>query len=212
VLCPLNVVHSMIKKRTTPAEEAERANGLLLVDYLLRTTLNCHVAKIKQNKRKYMFTIILNRIVLIIFVNIIFLPSSQMMRLHYLKNIFFKQSINLSAIGKISLMIRSPNLLIPSIQLPRLNDLDLNYLRSKNIEAVLFDKDNTLTFTYVNSLHPSIKDTISEVNSKFNIAILSNSVGSCDDIDFKEAKLVEEYLNIRVIRHMIKKPGCIKEV
>ena len=45
-----------------------------------------------------------------------------------------------------------------------------------------------------------------------NIAILSNSVGSSDDLDFAHATSTEQSIGIAVIRHKIKKPGCIKEV
>ena len=44
------------------------------------------------------------------------------------------------------------------------------------------------------------------------LAILSNSAGSCDDDDFVMAKKTEESIGIPVIRHEIKKPGCLDEV
>jgi phosphatidylglycerophosphatase GEP4 len=44
------------------------------------------------------------------------------------------------------------------------------------------------------------------------VAILSNSIGSCDDVGWDEAKIVEEKLQIPVIRHQRKKPGCLQEV
>ena len=45
------------------------------------------------------------------------------------------------------------------------------------------DKDNTLTHAYQTELHPSVINAVNESYRLFNghIAILSNSVGSCDD-------------------------------
>ena len=45
-----------------------------------------------------------------------------------------------------------------------------------------------------------------------NVAILSNSAGTNDDVDDKDAIRMEETLGIPVIRHAIKKPGGIDEV
>jgi hypothetical protein len=44
------------------------------------------------------------------------------------------------------------------------------------------------------------------------VAVLSNSIGSCDDDDFKMAIKTEKIIDIPVIKHEIKKPGCLKEV
>ena len=77
------------------------------------------------------------------------------------------------------------------------------------------DKDNTLTYTYHKALHPSVKKSVHksrEIFGERNIAILSNSVGSCDDTDFHGAVDTETSLGIPVIRHMMKKPACLQEV
>ena len=44
------------------------------------------------------------------------------------------------------------------------------------------------------------------------VAILSNSVGSCDDIEYKSAVKTEKMMELPVIRHVKKKPSCLKEV
>ena len=44
------------------------------------------------------------------------------------------------------------------------------------------------------------------------IAILSNSIGSIDDLNFEGAQYAENLLRIPVIRHRYKKPACIDEV
>ena len=45
-----------------------------------------------------------------------------------------------------------------------------------------------------------------------NVAILSNSVGSSDDVGYKDAERTEKKLGLSVIRHKRKKPDCLKEV
>ena len=78
------------------------------------------------------------------------------------------------------------------------------------------DKDNTLTYTYHKTLHPNVKTSIQksrEIFGENSIAILSNSVGSCDDMpNFHGAIETETSLGIPVIRHMLKKPACLQEV
>ena len=44
------------------------------------------------------------------------------------------------------------------------------------------------------------------------VAILSNSVGSCDDIGYEAAEKTEKMMKLPVIRHKAKKPSCLKEV
>ena len=44
------------------------------------------------------------------------------------------------------------------------------------------------------------------------MAILSNSAGTQDDLDYKDATMIEESMGIAVIRHDEKKPGGLTEV
>jgi len=44
------------------------------------------------------------------------------------------------------------------------------------------------------------------------VAILSNSVGSCDDINYKGAERLERHLSLPIIRHKNKKPDCLSDV
>jgi hypothetical protein len=44
------------------------------------------------------------------------------------------------------------------------------------------------------------------------VAILSNSAGSGDDEGFKMALETEALMKLPVIRHRMKKPGCLNEV
>ena len=86
---------------------------------------------------------------------------------------------------------------------------------SCGIKAIIFDKDNTLTAPYDISIHEKAAFGLTNAIDVFghdNVAILSNSAGTKDDIDYKDANTIEEQLGINVIRHSEKKPGGLKEV
>ena len=83
------------------------------------------------------------------------------------------------------------------------------------IKAVIFDKDNTLTAPYANTLHPKARPGLQAALDAFgpdNVAILSNSAGTNDDPGFVDGRAIEEALGIAVIRHGEKKPGGLAEV
>lgn len=127
---------------------------------------------------------------------------------------FLRQSLNFPGLLQSIKSLTQPQLLVPSLSIESINHIDLQRLKSLGVTCVVFDKDNTLSITYATEIHPSLKGKVNEFKVSFpnSIAILSNSVGSCDDIDFAEAKLVEATLDIPVILHMTKKPNCLKEV
>ncbi|KAL3817493.1 hypothetical protein ACHAXA_007083 [Cyclostephanos tholiformis] len=99
-----------------------------------------------------------------------------------------------------------------------LSNTDVSYEALRDhcgIKAVIFDKDNTLTAPYENSLHPRAKFGLQSALDAFgtdNVAILSNSAGTNDDPDFEDGREIEKSLGIAVIRHVEKKPGGIDEV
>jgi phosphatidylglycerophosphatase GEP4 len=125
-----------------------------------------------------------------------------------------KQSLNLPGITKAFQAIFEPSLVMPQIQLSHVNKLDLIALKQRGISCLCFDKDNTLTYTYIDELHPSCTDKVAESKRLFPqaVAILSNSVGSCDDVGYAGALATEAHLKLPVIRHKLKKPACLHEV
>ena len=46
-----------------------------------------------------------------------------------------------------------------------------------------------------------------EIYGHDNVAILSNSVGSKDDKNYEEAERLEKQMDIKIIRHVKKKPN-----
>lgn len=126
-----------------------------------------------------------------------------------------KQAVNMPAIKMFSSVLKEPSLCMPHEELTHLSELNLDRLKDKGIKYLVFDKDNTLCHTYSNELHYSTKAKIAECHREFpssSIAILSNSVGTPDDVGFAGAVETEAGLGIPVIRHAHKKPGCIQEV
>jgi len=59
---------------------------------------------------------------------------------------FFKQSINLPGILSVRTVLQRPSLLLPTIHLQSLNELNLTQLQSMGVKYIVFDKDNTLRY------------------------------------------------------------------
>jgi phosphatidylglycerophosphatase GEP4 len=94
----------------------------------------------------------------------------------------------------------------------------INFSRLKEhcgIHAIVFDKDNTLTAPYDNEVHSNARrglETAIQTFGASHVAILSNSAGTKDDPDYKDAAAIEESLGIAVIKHDEKKPGGLDAV
>ncbi|KAL7489997.1 hypothetical protein ACHAW6_015693 [Cyclotella cf. meneghiniana] len=126
------------------------------------------------------------------------------------------QSINLKALTTLASVVRRPYLAAPHVAVSNISEVNYQALRDHcNIKAVIFDKDNTLTAPYINSIHPNahfgLQSALDVFGSK-NVAILSNSAGTDDDFGHEDAKSIEERLGIPVILHKEKKPGGLEEV
>ena len=76
-------------------------------------------------------------------------------------------------------------------------------LRDRGFRGIVFDKDNTLTLPYARAIHAPLKPAIDAARKAFGdrLAVLSNSVGSSDDIGFVQAEQLERSLQLRVVRH-----------
>ena len=88
--------------------------------------------------------------------------------------------------------------------------LDFRELRDLGFQGVVFDKDNTLTLPYKDEFVGRLKPSIDVCKGVFgnSIAIMSNSAGSSDDDDFKEAARIEGHLGMHVVRHNSKVCVC----
>ena len=126
---------------------------------------------------------------------------------------FLRQTITLPGLVHSLKLFHSPQLFLPRLSCP-LNDINLEFLKNEGVKYIVFDKDNTLSVCYGHHIHESLRPKIDELKTFFpsRIAILSNSVGSCDDVGFRDAIETERSFNIPVIRHIHKKPNCLEEV
>lgn len=126
------------------------------------------------------------------------------------------QSLNTKALLTLASVVRRPALMTPHVAVE--NVAQVNYTALKEhcgIRAIIFDKDNTLSAPYENVVHQNAKAGLENAVRTFglaNVAILSNSAGTKDDPDYKDAAMIEETLGIAVIRHDEKKPGGLAEV
>ena len=102
----------------------------------------------------------------------------------------------------------------PTFNVKSLSEVEklIPVLRSIGINGIVIDKDNCITLPHDFKLHSPIAGPLHKITSSFPIAILSNSVGSYKDKDFKDANLLEMNANIPVIRHNSFKPFCISAV
>jgi phosphatidylglycerophosphatase GEP4 len=71
------------------------------------------------------------------------------------------------------------------------------------------------SYCYNDYLHPSVQESVATAKQLFpngGVALLSNSAGSEDDEDYRMAERQEKSTGIPIIRHVVKKPGCLEEV
>lgn len=126
------------------------------------------------------------------------------------------QSVNTKALMTLASVMRRPYLASPHVHVANISDLDFKAMRDRcGIRAVVFDKDNTLTAPYETVVHPLASAGLQNALNVFgyaNVAILSNSAGTRDDPDYKDALRIEKEMGIPVIRHDEKKPGGLQEV
>ncbi|KAI9486527.1 MAG: mitochondrial PGP phosphatase-domain-containing protein [Benjaminiella poitrasii] len=121
------------------------------------------------------------------------------------------QSLNLSGIVNAFRLLWNPRLAMPHIIVDDIRHIHFSNLKKYgNIKAIGFDKDNCLTAPYALTIHPPLKDAWEDcikTFSKENIVIVSNSAGTDDDTDYKEAQNIEKTLGVPVLRHKLKKPA-----
>jgi len=106
-------------------------------------------------------------------------------------------------------------LAIPHISVPDIRSMNWDLLKDAGFKGCVFDKDNTLTLPYNNSVHPSIHDAFEDCKRAFGgkVMIVSNSAGlEAYDPKGEEADAIERDLEIPVLRHRAKKPDGEPEI
>lgn len=95
---------------------------------------------------------------------------------------------------------------IPHYYIKDISYIDPEVLKQTGIKAIICDKDNTLTKTYSKNIFPGLEKTVVELKAAVNqnFYIVSNSAGTF--FYENDAREIEKYLAIRVLRHFFKKP------
>ena len=125
------------------------------------------------------------------------------------------QSLNWAAIRASARLLRQPSLAVPHVEVATIRDLNFAKLRDAGCTGVVFDKDNTLTEPYVDTLEPSLADALRSCRDAFGderIAVLSNSAGTPDDPGHASADRLEAALGLPVLRRPYKKPRGFESV
>ncbi|RKO85653.1 mitochondrial PGP phosphatase-domain-containing protein [Blyttiomyces helicus] len=120
------------------------------------------------------------------------------------------QSFNLPGILAFAKVLANPSLAVPHIIVQDVRCIDFAALKAAGISAIVFDKDNTLTAPYKDSVHPPFEEAWAECRRFFTadrLAVVSNSAGTPDDAGGVKAAAVEKALGVSVLRHEEKKPA-----
>ncbi|KAI9342807.1 mitochondrial PGP phosphatase-domain-containing protein [Obelidium mucronatum] len=125
------------------------------------------------------------------------------------------QSYNPKGIRSAFALLTQPALAVPHLAVDNIARIDFRSLKSKGIKAICFDKDNTLTAPYSLETHSPFQESWKECLNEFGhnqVVIVSNSAGSNNDVDFREATEIEKSLKVKVLRHEEKKPGGTQDL
>ena len=112
-------------------------------------------------------------------------------------------------------LFRQPALAVPHLEVRDVGCLDFAALRAAGCEAVIFDKDNTLTSPYAAEVHPRAAAAVRRCVDAFGAgraAVLSNSAGTPDDPGYRQADALERSLGLPVLRRREKKPRGFESV
>jgi len=125
------------------------------------------------------------------------------------------QSFNLDAVvyyPYVRLVKRE--LAIPHFMVATVGDINPDRVKEYGFKGIIFDKDNTLTPPYINTIYPPLQTTVMRFKELFDdrVVIMSNHAGTRDDPGHKAAEKIEHDLHIPVLRHTRKKPGGIDAV
>lgn len=90
------------------------------------------------------------------------------------------QRFNMAGIAfTLKVMLKKPQAALPHITVPDVSWMDWKALRETEFQGVMFNKDNTLTAPYMQTLWPSLASSLEECKAAFNgrATLLRNSAG-----------------------------------
>lgn len=144
--------------------------------------------------------------------------------------------MNTSATINVFRLIYNPALCLPQATITNFNQLPVplssafvsfSNCQKLDIRAVVLDKDNCFAKPKENNIYQPYnvcvqfhegqpfwygwKEKFQALRDAYpgsRLLIVSNSAGTSDDVEGKEAKLLEAATGVKVLRHSTKKPGC----
>ena len=144
--------------------------------------------------------------------------------------------MNTSATINVFRLIYNPALCLPQATISNFNQLpvplssafvSLSNRQKLDIRAVVLDKDNCFAKPKENNVFQPYnvcvqfhegqdfwygwKEKFQALRDAYpgsRLLIVSNSAGTSDDVESKEARLLEAATGVKVLRHSTKKPGC----
>ncbi|KAG4407866.1 hypothetical protein JTP64_003402 [Candida tropicalis] len=126
---------------------------------------------------------------------------------------------NLSATVNVSRLLYNPSLCLPHLTVKSFDQLTIPFKIPNHpqvqIKGVVLDKDNCFAKDHDDKVWPEYEQTwkkLQETYPKEHLLIVSNSAGTNDDINHKQAEILESNTGVTVLRHSIKKPGCLNEI
>lgn len=121
--------------------------------------------------------------------------------------------MNLSGTLNILRLLYNVNLCKPRAVYSTFKDIPIPL--NRKIKAIVLDKDNCFAYPKQNNVWPEYEEHWKKLKEHYpghSLLIVSNTAGSNDDIDYKQARKIESVTGVTVLRHSIKKPGCYKEI
>ncbi|KAF3930539.1 hypothetical protein ABW19_dt0202509 [Dactylella cylindrospora] len=125
---------------------------------------------------------------------------------------------NISATFNALRVLYDPALCLPHMAVPTFAQLPIPLKfpgQKSDIRAVILDKDNCISENNALEVYGPYKEKFEELKKAYpgnRLLIVSNSSGTPDDKDGKEATILSKNLSVPVLRHNVKKPGCLDEI
>lgn len=123
---------------------------------------------------------------------------------------------NLSATLNILRLAINPQLCMPQFVVPTFNELPVPLpITDSKIKAIVLDKDNCFAKAHDDKVWPEYTDKWNQLKKEYpnaSLLIVSNSAGTNDDKNHRQAEILETRTGVPVLRHSTKKPGCHGEI
>ncbi|CAK9440167.1 uncharacterized protein LODBEIA_P42670 [Lodderomyces beijingensis] len=129
------------------------------------------------------------------------------------------QLFNLSATLNASRLLYNPALCLPHLTASSFDQLTIPFQipdrPDVRIKGVVLDKDNCFARDHDDKVWPNYEQAWKKLTDTYparNLLIVSNSAGTDDDVNHEQAQVLESKTGVTVLRHSVKKPGCLDEI